>query len=209
MRILLSHTKMEMENAFRSARLVYRAPEENDEDIAFIYEKITQDPAIQAQAACKTTPGKKKQAENYLKHVANDTLLGVVICIRGEPTQEGNTKPVHTPIGILHLGALNSPSPRDLHTEIGIEIAKDYQGKGYGTEAINWALDWAFKFGGLHRVGIESFSFNTGASRLYKRLGFTEEGRVRQEFWFNGKYHDRVIFGMLRDEWRSLRGDVV
>jgi len=197
---------MEMSNIFRSARLVYRVPEENDEDMAFVYEKIILDPALQAQAACKTTPGKKKQAENYLKSVANDTLLGVLICIRGEPTREGDTKPVQTPIGLLQLGAINSPTLRDLHTEIGIEIAKDYQGKGYGTEAINWALDWAFTFGGLHRVGIESFSFNPGASRLYKRLGFTEEGRVRQEYWFNGKYHDRVIFGMLEDEWRSLRG---
>jgi RimJ/RimL family protein N-acetyltransferase len=209
MRIALSYTNMDMDNAFQSARLVYRAPEENDEDITFIYEKITLDPAIQAQAACKTTPGKKKEAENYFKYVANESLLGVIICIRGESRQESDTKPVHIPIGILHLNALKSPSGRDLHSEIGIQIAKDYQSQGYGTEALNWALDWAFRFGGLHRVGIESFSFNTGATRLYRRLGFTEEGRVRQEYWFNGEYHDKVIFGMLEDEWRRLRKNAI
>jgi RimJ/RimL family protein N-acetyltransferase len=104
---------------------------------------------------------------------------------------------------------MRTASPRDLHSLVGVKIAKDYRGQGFGTEAINWILDWAFSLGGLHRVGIESISFNTGATKLYGRLAFTEEGRVRQEFWFNGRYYDRVILGMLEDEWRKLRGDAV
>jgi RimJ/RimL family protein N-acetyltransferase len=196
---------MDMENAFRSARLVYRAPEENDNDLAFIYEKIILDPVIQAQTICMATLGRKNQAESYLKYVANDTVLGVLVCLRGELPQDSDAKTTDTPIGILNLRSMGSRAALDRHTKIAIALAKDYQGKGYGSEAINWVVDWAFTFGGLHRVCIESFSFNTGAGRLYKRLGFVEEGRARQELWFNGKFHDRVIFGMLEDEWRSLR----
>jgi len=194
-----------MENAFRSARLVYRAPEESGNDLAFIYEKITLDPVIQAQSACLDRPGRKKHAENYLKYIANDTLFGVVICLRGEPMGDGDAKSTDTPIGVLNLRSIGSRAALDRHTEVAIVLAKDYQGKGYGSEAISWAVDWAFTFAGLHRVCIETFAFNTGAERLYKRLGFIEEGRVRQEIWFNGKFHDRVILGMLEDEWRALR----
>lgn len=118
-----------MENAFRSARLVYRAPEESDNDLAFINEKITLDPVIQAQSACLDRPGRKKHAENYLKYIANDTLLGVVICLRGEPMQDGGAKPTHIPIGVLNLGSIGSRAALDRYTEIAIVLAKDYQGR--------------------------------------------------------------------------------
>lgn len=48
-----------MERAFQSARLIYRTPEETDEDKAFIYEKVILDPVIEAQASVRVAPGKK------------------------------------------------------------------------------------------------------------------------------------------------------
>lgn len=65
-------------------------------------------------------------------------------------------------------------------TEIGIDIAKPYQGKGYGSEAIEWILEWAFMAAGLHRVAIRCFAYNDGARRLCIRLGFKEESVVRE-----------------------------
>jgi hypothetical protein len=50
---------MDMERAFQSARLIYRTPEETDEDKAFIYEKVILDPVIEAQASVRVAPGKK------------------------------------------------------------------------------------------------------------------------------------------------------
>jgi hypothetical protein len=156
-KIRLPYTKMEMENAFRSGRLVYRACEESDEIKDFISDKFSLDPVNQVESSCISIPGKKKHAEGFLKYVANDTLLGFLICLPEEPAQQGDTKKGHTPIGILNLSPINGKRYQDRHNEIGINIAKDYQGKGYGSEAINWALDWAFTFGGLHRVAIECF----------------------------------------------------
>ena len=81
-----------------------------------------------------------------------------------------------------------------------------HQKKGYGSEAINWALDWGFKQAGLHRIGIDAFSYNHGATQLYERLGFVFEGRKRELLWFNGGWHDWISYSMLVDEWRELRG---
>jgi RimJ/RimL family protein N-acetyltransferase len=86
---------------------------------------------------------------------------------------------------------------------MSITICREEQGKGYGTEAIKWALEWAFLAGGLHRVGIGCFSFNEGARRLYERLGFVVEGRAREIVWKNGCWHDVIEMGMLEGEWRE------
>ncbi|KAH7039102.1 acyl-CoA N-acyltransferase [Macrophomina phaseolina] len=84
------------------------------------------------------------------------------------------------------------------HVSISISIASDCQGQGYGAEAINWILDWVFEVAGLHRVAITSFAYNEPTCRLYERLGFVLEGRRREALWFRGRFHDMLLFLMLR-----------
>ncbi|KAF2439623.1 acyl-CoA N-acyltransferase, partial [Karstenula rhodostoma CBS 690.94] len=110
-----------------------------------------------------------------------------------------------TPIGQIHL---NRSSPRMSHhrnTEIGIDILPAYQGRGYGSEAIRWVLEYAFLRAGLHKVRIRAFGWNEGACRLYRRLGFVEEGRERESLWHEGRWWDGVEFGMVEGEWGVLR----
>ncbi|KAK6859513.1 hypothetical protein PG995_003149 [Apiospora arundinis] len=82
-------------------------------------------------------------------------------------------------------------------TRISLQIAKTFQGQGYGTEAIRWPLAWAFKWADLHRVDIAAASYNDRAVGLYAKLGFTLEGRQREAVFMNGEWHDIVNFGML------------
>ncbi len=83
---------------------------------------------------------------------------------------------------------------------------KPYQGQGYGSEAIKWALRFGFRHCNLHRIEIGGFGYNTGALRLYEKLGFKMEGRKRDFFWHDGAYWDLVGLSMLEEEWRELYG---
>ena len=100
-----------------------------------------------------------------------------------------------TPIGIIALKHIEKGGEQNRHSYISIDILDGYRGKGYGGEAIEWALGYAFQMAGLHRVGIETFSHNTGAMQLYERLGFVLEGRKREEIWFNGQWEDYITLG--------------
>ena len=111
-----------------------------------------------------------------------------------------------TPIGHLKLITKAPWLEEWRSTTLGITLAAQYQDKGYGSEAINWALDWAFNYGGLRRVEIGSVSFNERASRLYEKLGFRQEGRLQEVVFNNGKWHDVLEFAMLKREWKVLRG---
>jgi RimJ/RimL family protein N-acetyltransferase len=111
-----------------------------------------------------------------------------------------------SPIGVIALTGTTSSLQHHRGTKLGIQIATQYRGKGYGSEALNWTLDWAFNFGGFHRVMLEAQAFNDGALRLYERLGFVKEGVLREAVWFNGRWYSQVIYGMLESDWREIRG---
>jgi RimJ/RimL family protein N-acetyltransferase len=80
----------------------------------------------------------------------------------------------------------------------------DYRGKGYGSEAIQLALNYAFNELNLHRVGLDVIGDNRRAIRAYEKLGFQYEGAMRQAVHRDGKRVDRVIMGLLREEWQAI-----
>ncbi|MHC1783896.1 MAG: GNAT family N-acetyltransferase [Anaerolineaceae bacterium] len=89
---------------------------------------------------------------------------------------------------------------------VGIGIGdKEYQGKGYGTEAMQLLLSYGFEELNLHRVSLSVFDYNTRGIRSYEKAGFKEEGRIRQYVIREGKTWDLVFMGILRSEWESGR----
>jgi diamine N-acetyltransferase len=81
----------------------------------------------------------------------------------------------------------------------------DYVGKGYGRDAINVLLDWAFRIQNYRRIGLTTLATNERAIRAYRACGFVEEGRLRQHTYVDGRYADDVIMGILRPEWEALQ----
>lgn len=93
---------------------------------------------------------------------------------------------------------------RDGSTQFGIGIHHpEYVGKGYGPDAIRVLLRWAFHVQNWRRVWLTTLTCNERALRAYQKLGFVEEGRLREESFFDGKYVDVLQMGMLRREWEA------
>ena len=91
------------------------------------------------------------------------------------------------------------------NARIGAIIFNSNQrGKGLGSRSIGLLLAHAFGERGLNKVYLNVFSENEKGRRLYKRLGFVEEGILRQEYLLRGKFHDFVRMSMLASEWREL-----
>lgn len=190
-----------MDGIFTSKRLVYRSIE--PEDDAFLRAYLGDSEAQAQSTYALLKPTSKQSIESRRDAMLNKDLLGVVLCLPGADSTEGGSPA--TPIGILHLGGLAPRVAHNRNTDIGVGVMKQYRGQGYGSEAIVWALDWAFRSAGMHRVGIGAFSFNTGALSLYERLGFKVEGRKREGMWYDGGWHDIVELGMVESEWRALK----
>ena len=189
------------DNPFRSARLLYRAVESPDDD-AFFLSIQTEPTDFQNSNARLHRPQSRKDAASYQRYVAEEALLGVIICL---PPTQPQLKPM--PIGVIHLKSLPPHMMHHRFSEIGIDIAKGHQGQGYGTEAIRWCLKWAFSVAGLHRVAVRAFEWNYGARKLYEKLGFKQEGVNREELYHNGRWWDGYLFSMLDREWKAMQDD--
>jgi RimJ/RimL family protein N-acetyltransferase len=82
---------------------------------------------------------------------------------------------------------------------LGITIGdKAYWGKGYGREAVQLLVDYAFRLRNLRRVWLTVNGRNERAIRAYQACGFVEEGRQRQHIWSNGAYDDLVYMAVVR-----------
>ncbi len=74
--------------------------------------------------------------------------------------------------------------------------------KGYGTETVELLLKEVFEQLNLHRAEWWTFAENTTSLRLAEKMGFKEEGRLRDTVFFDNRFHDMVVLGLLRDEYK-------
>jgi len=96
--------------------------------------------------------------------------------------------------------------PMATTADIGLVIAdKDLRGKGLGAEATMMLLRLAFDQYNMHKVELWTRGDNVAAQNVAKRCGFREEGRFRETVYFNGSYHDGLLFGILRDEYERIK----
>jgi RimJ/RimL family protein N-acetyltransferase len=94
-------------------------------------------------------------------------------------------------------------SGRDAFVAIGIGET-EYWSKGFGTDAMNLLLRFAFTEVNLKRVTLTVFEYNPRAIRSYEKAGFRHEGSKRQVLNREGKRWDELCMGILREEWLEL-----
>ncbi len=86
-------------------------------------------------------------------------------------------------------------------TSIGYWLAAAYQGQGLVTRACQALVDYAFTEWSLNRVEIRCAVGNRKSRAIPGRLGFKEEGIIRQPEWLYDHFVDHVVYGMLASEW--------
>lgn len=90
---------------------------------------------------------------------------------------------------------------------VGIGIGNsEYRSKGFGSDAMNVALRYAFLELNMHRVALDAIASNTRAIRSYEKVGFVHEGRTRGTDYRNSVRDDLVSMGILRSEWLARQG---
>jgi ribosomal-protein-serine acetyltransferase len=88
-------------------------------------------------------------------------------------------------------------------TSVGYWLAADAQGRGLMTAAVRVLLGIAFEEWRLHRIEIQAAPGNHRSRAIPERLGFREEGLLRDAGRAAGGWLDTVVYGLLEDEWRG------
>ncbi|MDF7637645.1 GNAT family N-acetyltransferase [Leuconostocaceae bacterium ESL0958] len=89
------------------------------------------------------------------------------------------------------------------HCEIQIIIDPNFQGKGLAQAGMAAGLEYALDVLNLHKIYLYVDVENAAAIHIYQKLGFQEEGRLRQHYYAEGQYHDSYLMGLFRDEFQK------
>lgn len=134
----------------------------------------------------------KSDTNNYLQEISSDrSRVDFLIC----------SKETDKILGEVVINDIYRNN-RSASLRIVINNKEDYN-KGYGTESIILALNYAFGMLNLHRIELEVFPYNERAYHVYEKIGFIKEGVRRDGCFFNHKYYDTITMSILEDEFRN------
>ncbi len=104
-------------------------------------------------------------------------------------------------LGLVNLTNIDYQNKK---AEFSIMIGdKKSQGKGIGKQSTILMLKHAFEFLNLNKVWLTVLTSNTIAIKLYEKIGFQNEGILRQEIYKNNKYQDMAIMSILKEEYEK------
>ncbi|HEY7829729.1 MAG TPA: GNAT family protein [Solirubrobacteraceae bacterium] len=86
-------------------------------------------------------------------------------------------------------------------TSLGYWLAESAQGQGLVTEAVSALIDHALRGWQLNRVEIRAAVENLRSRAIPERLGFKQEGTLRQTMRLGDRYLDHVVYSMLASDW--------
>jgi [ribosomal protein S5]-alanine N-acetyltransferase len=109
------------------------------------------------------------------------------------------------PIGIVLLKDIDWPRRRG-HLGIGIGEAAEWR-KGCGTTAVMFCTRFAFEELGLEKVQADAFDENVASKRMLEKAGYRQYGLARRQDFRHGRWYDRWLCEILREEWLACRAE--
>ena len=92
------------------------------------------------------------------------------------------------------------------HGEVSIYIGEEkWQEKGHASDALELLLNYGFCELRLHRIYAVIYEYNEPSIKFFERNGFKLEGRHREARFWDGKFHDELVYGILDYEYFNIQ----
>ncbi len=92
---------------------------------------------------------------------------------------------------------------RNHFCEIEYCLGREFHRKGYATEAVDRILDYCFNEVRFHKVQVSHKGGNIASEGVIRKCGFTYEGTLRDYFFTDGEYTDRLFYSILHEEYQA------
>lgn len=155
-------------------------------------ERLAGHPAVAATTASIPHPYPPGAAQAWIEtHMQNfECDRGVSFAVRLRESRDL--------IGCVGL-VLDPPHQRG---ELGYWLAVDHWNRGYATEAARACVAFGFNHFHLLRITSRHFATNPASGRVMQKLGMTHEGCLRLHHKKGDRFHDLVLYGLLRQEFQ-------
>jgi RimJ/RimL family protein N-acetyltransferase len=153
------------------------------EDSAFL-RRVINDPQVRRSLAA-VDPVNEPQEQEWIESIGESGDTQLLVCVDGDA------------VGSV---TLREPNEHWGVAEIGYMIDPDAWNNGYATDAVDGICRHAFEERRLNKVYATVYARNDGSRRVLEKVGFTEEGRLRQEGFVGGEHVDVLRYGLLAEE---------
>lgn len=137
--------------------------------------------------ATTTKEDTQKYIEEQLIEFENKTATDFGVCYEGE---------------WVGSAGFHTIKNENRWAEIGYWLAKEHEGKGIMTECVKVLIKYGFDELNLHRIQIACDARNIKSKAIPERLGFKQEGVLRQNHKHQEEFSDGLVYGLLREEWK-------
>lgn len=108
-------------------------------------------------------------------------------------------------LGLIGTANLVDIDWKNRHAFHGMMLGnKDIRGKGLGKDTIMAIMRYAFEELGLQRLDGSFIEYNTTSIAVYEKCGWQIEGRLRQWYFRNNRYWDKLVAGVTKDDYLNL-----
>jgi len=92
--------------------------------------------------------------------------------------------------------------------KIGFTLAREFQGRGFATEAVSCLLGYLFGTLKLHRVSAICDAENLSSARVLEKVGMRREAAYIENIWFKGHWGSEFEYAILSQEWTKLKASL-
>jgi len=165
-----------------------------DEDAAFC-QRLVNDPTVR-QGLSIARPKGREDERSYRVEPDDDVIPFLVCAAEDRAGADGPDEGDR--IGVVDLVGIDEQFG---NAEVGYFFAPEAWGNGYATAAVERVVDHAFDELRLHKVHARVFAFNDASASVLERVGFEQEGVLREQAYMDGDYVDTLRYGLLESEW--------
>ncbi len=160
----------------------------NEADIDFVYELFRRSETNKYSwyPDLKNRKEAEEMYENFMKS-GSEYHFRLMIELKE------NDKPIGT-IGFYNYVNFH------MRADLGYDPLKEYWGNGYMTEAVKALIDYGFERLGLIRIEATVDPENKASIRVLERTGFQLEGTMRKRYLYKDRFHDELIYGILKEK---------
>ncbi len=99
---------------------------------------------------------------------------------------------------------INNINHMMMYCEISYIIGEDFQGNGFGSEAVKLFIGKIFRETYLRKILAYVAEGNLASRRIMEKTGFSQEGLCREHYIINGKPVNEILYGILRADYEQF-----
>ena len=106
-----------------------------------------------------------------------------------------------TPEKVIGVWKLQDLDDTNRCTEMGMDIFKEYRGKGFGLKSFYMIFKYLFESINVHTIYAKVGEYNETSLIAAQKAGYKITGRIPESLYRKGKYWDNILLAITKDEF--------